>query len=87
MERERERGVYTFASLYLWPPCYYMWMIYREYNVKRLICGSATVMDLWIFATPPGYFGPARVVFALLDGSDDGNISWDEFRELEKCPR
>ena len=33
-----------------------------------------------------GYFGPARVVFALLDGSDDGNISWDEFRELEKCP-
>ena len=31
-----------------------------------------------------GYFGPARVVFALLDGSDDGNISWDEFQELEK---
>jgi len=31
-----------------------------------------------------GYFGPARVVFALLDGSDDGNISWDEFCELEK---
>lgn len=34
-----------------------------------------------------GYFGPARVVFALLDGSDDGNISWEEFEELEKCPR
>ena len=26
-----------------------------------------------------GYFGPARVVFALLDGSDDGNISWQEY--------
>eukprot|EP00933_Yihiella_yeosuensis_P041221 TRINITY_DN35638_c0_g1_i1.p1 TRINITY_DN35638_c0_g1~~TRINITY_DN35638_c0_g1_i1.p1 ORF type:complete len:979 (+),score=122.20 TRINITY_DN35638_c0_g1_i1:209-2938(+) len=31
-----------------------------------------------------GYFGPARVVFALLDGSDDGNISFDEFIILEK---
>eukprot|EP00930_Biecheleria_cincta_P035389 TRINITY_DN24342_c0_g2_i1.p1 TRINITY_DN24342_c0_g2~~TRINITY_DN24342_c0_g2_i1.p1 ORF type:complete len:1419 (-),score=214.24 TRINITY_DN24342_c0_g2_i1:1039-5295(-) len=30
-----------------------------------------------------GYFGPARVVFALLDGSDDGNISYDEFIVLE----
>jgi len=25
-----------------------------------------------------GYFGPARVVFALLDGSDDGEIALDE---------
>jgi len=31
-----------------------------------------------------GYFGPARVVFALLDGSDDGNISWQEFNVLDK---
>eukprot|EP00931_Biecheleriopsis_adriatica_P060178 TRINITY_DN36128_c0_g1_i1.p1 TRINITY_DN36128_c0_g1~~TRINITY_DN36128_c0_g1_i1.p1 ORF type:complete len:1545 (-),score=286.62 TRINITY_DN36128_c0_g1_i1:46-4680(-) len=31
-----------------------------------------------------GYFGPARVVFALLDGSDDGNISYDEFAVLER---
>merc|ERR1719464_1624547 len=31
-----------------------------------------------------GYFGPARVVFALLDTSDDGNISYDEFEVLEK---
>lgn len=31
-----------------------------------------------------GYFGPAHVVFALLDGSDDGNISFDEFQVLEK---
>lgn len=31
-----------------------------------------------------GYFGPSRVVFALLDGSDDGNISYDEFKVLEK---
>mmetsp|Transcript_38306 Transcript_38306/g.71334 ORF Transcript_38306/g.71334 Transcript_38306/m.71334 type:complete len:95 (+) Transcript_38306:1-285(+) len=30
-----------------------------------------------------GYFGPARVVFALLDGSDDKNISFDEFKVLE----
>jgi Ca2+-binding EF-hand superfamily protein len=31
-----------------------------------------------------GYFGPSRVVFALLDNSDDGNISLDEFEVLEK---
>mmetsp|Transcript_26615 Transcript_26615/g.88276 ORF Transcript_26615/g.88276 Transcript_26615/m.88276 type:complete len:1465 (-) Transcript_26615:97-4491(-) len=31
-----------------------------------------------------GYFGPAKVVFALLDSSDDGNISFDEFQVLEK---
>lgn len=41
--------------------------------------------DEWFGAVKRiGYFGPARVVFALLDGSDDGNISWDEFSELEK---
>ncbi|CAJ1428336.1 unnamed protein product [Effrenium voratum] len=41
--------------------------------------------DEWFSAVKRiGYFGPARVVFALLDGSDDGNISWDEFQELEK---
>ncbi|CAE7711804.1 Vti1b, partial [Symbiodinium necroappetens] len=34
-----------------------------------------------------GYFGPSRVVFALLDGSDDGNISYDEFKVLEKYLR
>lgn len=31
-----------------------------------------------------GYFGPARVIFALLDGSDDGDISVNEFQVLEK---
>jgi len=31
-----------------------------------------------------GYFGPAKVVFALLDSSDDGNISFDEFEVLDK---
>ncbi|CAE7281021.1 Vti1b [Symbiodinium sp. CCMP2592] len=30
-----------------------------------------------------GYFGPARVIFALLDGSDDGDISVNEFQVLE----
>mmetsp|Transcript_66995 Transcript_66995/g.157172 ORF Transcript_66995/g.157172 Transcript_66995/m.157172 type:complete len:1075 (+) Transcript_66995:240-3464(+) len=30
-----------------------------------------------------GYFGPVRVVFALLDNTDDGNISFDEFIVLE----
>lgn len=30
-----------------------------------------------------GYFGPAKVVFALLDSSDDGNISVEEFAVLE----
>jgi Ca2+-binding EF-hand superfamily protein len=31
-----------------------------------------------------GYFGPARCVFSLLDRSDDGNISYDEFSILKK---
>eukprot|EP00927_Polykrikos_kofoidii_P030640 TRINITY_DN2636_c1_g1_i1.p1 TRINITY_DN2636_c1_g1~~TRINITY_DN2636_c1_g1_i1.p1 ORF type:complete len:1333 (-),score=203.37 TRINITY_DN2636_c1_g1_i1:459-4457(-) len=31
-----------------------------------------------------GYFGPAKVVFSLLDNSGDGNISLDEFWVLEK---
>merc|ERR1712190_553270 len=39
----------------------------------------------WLKAvTELGYFGPASVVFALLDSSDDGNISLDEFQVLEK---
>eukprot|EP00927_Polykrikos_kofoidii_P026280 TRINITY_DN23434_c0_g1_i1.p1 TRINITY_DN23434_c0_g1~~TRINITY_DN23434_c0_g1_i1.p1 ORF type:complete len:1381 (+),score=227.10 TRINITY_DN23434_c0_g1_i1:343-4143(+) len=31
-----------------------------------------------------GYFGPSRVVFKLLDSSDDGTISFDEFEVLTK---
>lgn len=31
-----------------------------------------------------GYFGPARVIFALLDYTDDGDISSEEFEVLEK---
>jgi len=31
-----------------------------------------------------GYFGPSKLVFALLDNSDDGSISYDEFEVLEK---
>jgi len=31
-----------------------------------------------------GYFGPAKCVFALVDNSDDGNISWEEFQVLER---
>jgi hypothetical protein len=34
-----------------------------------------------------GYFGPAKIVFSLLDSSDDGNISIDEFLTLEKYVR
>jgi len=36
-----------------------------------------------------GFFGPAKCVFGLLDNSDDGNISIDEFMVLEpyKCKR
>eukprot|EP00929_Paragymnodinium_shiwhaense_P057512 TRINITY_DN28799_c0_g1_i1.p1 TRINITY_DN28799_c0_g1~~TRINITY_DN28799_c0_g1_i1.p1 ORF type:complete len:1500 (+),score=349.89 TRINITY_DN28799_c0_g1_i1:97-4596(+) len=41
--------------------------------------------DEWIEAvTKIGYFGPSRVVFALLDNSDDGNISEEEFMVLTK---
>ncbi|CAE8610347.1 unnamed protein product [Polarella glacialis] len=40
--------------------------------------------DEWFEALESiGYFGPARVVFALLDGTDDGDISWEEFKVLE----
>merc|ERR1711920_315731 len=39
----------------------------------------------WLTAVDDlGYFGPAKVVFALLDNSDDGSISYDEFEVLEK---
>lgn len=34
-----------------------------------------------------GYFGPARIVFALLDSSDDGDVSWNEFQVLENYQR
>jgi len=29
-----------------------------------------------------GFFGPAEIIFALLDSSDDGDISYDEFSKL-----
>lgn len=44
-------------------------------------------MDLgeWLQAVEKiGYFGPARIVFNLLDNSDDGAISVEEFMVLEK---
>jgi len=31
-----------------------------------------------------GFFGPSKCVFGLLDNSDDGSISIDEFSVLEK---
>merc|ERR1712054_260620 len=37
-------------------------------------------LEEWMVAVEHlGYFGPAKCVFALLDSSDDGNISIDEF--------
>jgi len=45
-------------------------------------------MDEWCGAiTQIGYFGPAKVVFGLLDRSDDGAISLEEFSELEAYKR
>jgi Ca2+-binding EF-hand superfamily protein len=44
-------------------------------------------MDLeeWLHAVDRiGYFGPAKIVFSLLDSSDDGSISIDEFKVLAK---
>ncbi|CAK9069335.1 Hypothetical protein (Fragment), partial [Durusdinium trenchii] len=41
--------------------------------------------DEWFEAVEKiGYFGPARVIFALLDNTDDGDISAEEFEVLEK---
>lgn len=41
--------------------------------------------DEWMKAVDNiGYFGPTAVVFNLLDNSDDGNISIDEFLVLER---
>jgi len=42
-------------------------------------------LDEWTAAVQKiGYFGPANVVFALLDTTDDNNISFEEFAVLEK---
>lgn len=41
-------------------------------------------LEEWVNAiTEYGYFGPTAVVFNLLDNSDDGNISIEEFMVLE----
>lgn len=41
-------------------------------------------LEEWMVAVDQlGYFGPAKCVFCLLDNSDDGNISVDEFQVLE----
>jgi len=42
-------------------------------------------LEEWMQAVEKvGYFGPSKVVFALLDSTDDGNISFDEFEVLEQ---
>lgn len=47
--------------------------------------GGELSEDEWIEAVKEmGYFGPAKVVFALLDTTDDGSIELDEFMVLEK---
>jgi Ca2+-binding EF-hand superfamily protein len=46
--------------------------------------GELTLQE-WMEAVQKlGYFGPAKCVFNLLDNSDDGNISLDEFAVLQK---
>jgi len=48
-------------------------------------CSGEMDLGEWLDAVDRiGYFGPARIVFSLLDNSDDGNISIDEFMVLEK---
>jgi len=42
-------------------------------------------LEEWVKAVEDiGFFGPSAVVFGLLDNSDDGSISLDEFEVLEK---
>jgi len=46
--------------------------------------GGELTVEEWLQAVETiGYFGPAKSVFALLDSSDDGSISWEEFQMLE----
>eukprot|EP00438_Fugacium_kawagutii_P000510 Skav217671 [mRNA] locus=scaffold2919:261400:275320:+ [translate_table: standard] len=45
--------------------------------------GSLTEEEFNEAVQAAGYFGPARVVFALLDGSDDGEIALDELLVLK----
>lgn len=41
-------------------------------------------LDEWVQAVESiGFFGPSKVVFGLIDNSDDGSISIDEFEVLE----
>jgi Ca2+-binding EF-hand superfamily protein/Ran GTPase-activating protein (RanGAP) involved in mRNA processing and transport len=45
-------------------------------------------MEEWLEGVESiSYFGPAKCVFALIDNSDDGNISKDEFAILDKYKR
>jgi len=47
--------------------------------------GGELDLEEWLGAVDKiGYFGPAKCVFSLLDSSDDGNISIDEFQVLNK---
>jgi len=46
--------------------------------------GSLSQQEWFEAVEKIGYFGPARVIFALLDNTDDGSIEKDEFEVLEK---
>eukprot|EP00928_Gymnodinium_smaydae_P093419 TRINITY_DN7758_c1_g1_i1.p1 TRINITY_DN7758_c1_g1~~TRINITY_DN7758_c1_g1_i1.p1 ORF type:complete len:1373 (-),score=176.40 TRINITY_DN7758_c1_g1_i1:329-3958(-) len=47
--------------------------------------GGELDLDEWLEAVDSiGYFGPAAIVFNLLDNTDDGSISIEEFKVLEK---
>jgi len=46
--------------------------------------GELDVNDWMLAIADLGYFGPARIIFSMLDTSDDGNIQLEEFETLEK---
>jgi len=48
--------------------------------------GAGTLnLEQWMSAVEDiGFFGPAEIIYALLDSSDDGDISYDEFSKLWK---
>jgi len=48
-------------------------------------CSGGLCQEEWRQAVENiGYFGPSRVVFALLDRDDDGVISFSEYEVLER---
>jgi hypothetical protein len=85
-EQERYKAVFRYldpggegsVSKFEWGILDQLW---REFDLSMREFVHFMVLA---FGEELGYFGPSNVVFALLDHSGDGAISYDEFEVLEK---